>query len=275
MSFSFFLFILLLTGLASACDPGLEPTGAGGKCVRCRSGHTSLGGEALCTACDAGYHEVDNTCVSCPEGTFAPDPGSTFCQPCGPGAVARFRGQIQCVACPPNQRTVSARQCLECPSNFFVKLDACVTCPPGTRFDGTDCSSCPPGTYSYGFGTPECRQCRPGTFALEAGTRECTACELGYYAPGNGTTACKKCDFESTTYEVGATQCEPTSLFARAVKYEPPVSILLALVLFCLAAVVVFGALLFLHARRAIRANKVSSSDREDEQSAVAFQVEE
>lgn len=266
-----FLFLFFLA-VASACDPGLEPTGPGGKCVRCRSGHTSQGGETLCTACDAGYHEVDNVCVSCPEGTFAPDPGSTFCQPCGPGAVARFRGQIQCVACPPGQRTVSARQCTPCPENFFVKEDTCYTCPPGTWFNGVDCSSCPPGTYSYGFGAPECLQCRPGTFAEQTNTRECTPCELGYFAPGNGTQRCQKCDFESTTYEVGATQCDPTSLFARAVKYEPPVSILLALVLFCLAAVIVFGGLLFLHARRAIRTSKSSTSDSE---SVVAFEVGE
>jgi hypothetical protein len=41
----------------------------------------------------------------------------------------------------------------------------------------------------------------------------------------------------------------------RAVRYDPPVSILLALILFCVAAVVFFGALLVLFALRAIRAS--------------------
>ncbi|XP_010788447.1 signal peptide, CUB and EGF-like domain-containing protein 1, partial [Notothenia coriiceps] len=144
-----------------SCEPcpGIEGQGiAGAKNV------SQCGGQ-----CPAGHFSPDGfrPCLSCPLGSYQPEPGRVLCFPCGGGILTKFEA-----------------------STAFRDCEAKVHCAPGHYYNSSThrCIRCTGGTYQNDFGQNYCITCPGNTTTDFDGATNVSHCknqvcggELGDY----------------------------------------------------------------------------------------------
>ncbi|XP_069484230.1 signal peptide, CUB and EGF-like domain-containing protein 1 isoform X3 [Ambystoma mexicanum] len=119
--------------------------------------------------CSPGYFSNDGfkPCQYCTLGTYQPEPGRTFCFPCGGGLQTKYEGAVS-----------------------FQDCETKVHCSPGHYYNATThrCIRCPVGTYQPEFGQNYCMTCPGNTSTDFDGSTNVTQCknqhcggELGEY----------------------------------------------------------------------------------------------
>uniref|UniRef100_A0ABM5F8X2 Signal peptide, CUB and EGF-like domain-containing protein 2 isoform X5 n=1 Tax=Pogona vitticeps TaxID=103695 RepID=A0ABM5F8X2_9SAUR len=168
-----------------------------------------------CASCSVGtyYHDEQEGCVLCPNGTYQDNEGQITCEPCpnfhNPGnlKIAGARNISECGGqCSPGEYSSDGfKPCLLCPFGMYqpeAGRTSCFTCGGGlmTKHIGAvwfqDCETkvqCSPGHF-YNTTTHRCIRCPVGTYQPEFGQNYCILC------PGNTTT-----DYDGST---NVTQCK-------------------------------------------------------------------
>ncbi|XP_078240047.1 signal peptide, CUB and EGF-like domain-containing protein 2 isoform X2 [Pogona vitticeps] len=168
-----------------------------------------------CASCSVGtyYHDEQEGCVLCPNGTYQDNEGQITCEPCpnlhNPGnlKIAGARNISECGGqCSPGEYSFDGfKPCLLCPFGMYqpeAGRTSCFTCGGGlmTKHIGAvlfqDCETkvqCSPGHF-YNTTTHRCIRCPVGTYQPEFGQNYCILC------PGNTTT-----DYDGST---NVTQCK-------------------------------------------------------------------
>jgi hypothetical protein len=209
----------LLGGQSSCTDKSLLP---------CPLGHYSKGmmdGTHKCYACPRGAFQLENSCMGCPTGKFAPVEGATQCFDCGAGMFAASVGSTACDPCPTGGATLQIGSSTYCapPTPAPSRSSAALTCPPG--FYETNlflnfptrtldkCVRCASGTFKPHYGTGACAPCPAGESATEQRTA-CTdkACPAGHVPASTWdgpavSFACKPCGVNQ--YREGKDTCLP------------------------------------------------------------------
>jgi len=158
-----------------------------------------------------GLQDHDDTCVSCPPGTYAPTEGSTECLPCPMNTYAPYEHTTTCQPCSsamyalPGSKRCSARPiCVagdyyhyytECTPMIlrrekvydWVSPQICyaedVQLPPP---EDVPCGGCSTGHFRETH-TGRCETCPPGQFTnrndVRDGATSCHSCPIGYGAP--------------------------------------------------------------------------------------------
>ena len=163
---------------------------------------TASGGGSIsndCLQCGAGQYRVDeNTCSSCPIGSFAEQPtlgssGAVACTACANSSHISFVGsdsETDCrPACGPGLLLAptfdeeSTFCTASCPSGTTPDRSnvTCtnILCAPGTYDNGTSCRSCPAGRFSSGEGALLCDECDEDKYSLPASVDCYFACPAG------------------------------------------------------------------------------------------------
>ncbi|XP_072841852.2 signal peptide, CUB and EGF-like domain-containing protein 2 isoform X7 [Pogona vitticeps] len=170
---------------------------------------------AALASCSVGtyYHDEQEGCVLCPNGTYQDNEGQITCEPCpnlhNPGnlKIAGARNISECGGqCSPGEYSFDGfKPCLLCPFGMYqpeAGRTSCFTCGGGlmTKHIGAvlfqDCETkvqCSPGHF-YNTTTHRCIRCPVGTYQPEFGQNYCILC------PGNTTT-----DYDGST---NVTQCK-------------------------------------------------------------------
>ena len=144
------------------CWPGCEGTPKCAKYDACKLKATTDRGDAICTACPAGYIQPtagEATCISCPAGWHSTVDGGTACEAC-PAGQARGLGTPlteACTVCLPG---------FAAPSAGLAKCELCIR---GTYSEGPvagmyDCQVCPAGQYQEQEKKSACVLCDAGRF---------------------------------------------------------------------------------------------------------------
>jgi hypothetical protein len=105
---------------------------------------------SFCDDCEAGQYNIDNTCVDCEYGRYAPQALSGQCLACGQG----FKTSAE----------IKATTCDGCDSGKYSK-----------NLSST-CSPCLKGTYSSSR-ADHCTPCEVGKYAANESTGTCLACD--------------------------------------------------------------------------------------------------
>uniref|UniRef100_A0ABM5F8W9 Signal peptide, CUB and EGF-like domain-containing protein 2 isoform X8 n=1 Tax=Pogona vitticeps TaxID=103695 RepID=A0ABM5F8W9_9SAUR len=169
----------------------------------------------ISASCSVGtyYHDEQEGCVLCPNGTYQDNEGQITCEPCpnfhNPGnlKIAGARNISECGGqCSPGEYSSDGfKPCLLCPFGMYqpeAGRTSCFTCGGGlmTKHIGAvwfqDCETkvqCSPGHF-YNTTTHRCIRCPVGTYQPEFGQNYCILC------PGNTTT-----DYDGST---NVTQCK-------------------------------------------------------------------
>ncbi|XP_072841855.2 signal peptide, CUB and EGF-like domain-containing protein 2 isoform X9 [Pogona vitticeps] len=169
----------------------------------------------ISASCSVGtyYHDEQEGCVLCPNGTYQDNEGQITCEPCpnlhNPGnlKIAGARNISECGGqCSPGEYSFDGfKPCLLCPFGMYqpeAGRTSCFTCGGGlmTKHIGAvlfqDCETkvqCSPGHF-YNTTTHRCIRCPVGTYQPEFGQNYCILC------PGNTTT-----DYDGST---NVTQCK-------------------------------------------------------------------
>ncbi|KAL9655086.1 hypothetical protein ABK040_008867 [Willaertia magna] len=149
----------------------------------------------------------DETCLSCPIGTYSPSSqifSINDCIPCTAGHYNSEMGAGECTPCPratynEKESAISRDQCLPCKvgssNNEFGQKD-CVPCSPGKFTNSTGsytCKDCRPGYYSSNPGQTECDKCKPGEYNEIWAQSKCTKCTSGTYQPLYAQTNSSSC----------------------------------------------------------------------------------
>eukprot|EP00004_Rigifila_ramosa_P003275 TRINITY_DN1349_c0_g1_i1.p1 TRINITY_DN1349_c0_g1~~TRINITY_DN1349_c0_g1_i1.p1 ORF type:complete len:881 (-),score=144.00 TRINITY_DN1349_c0_g1_i1:82-2571(-) len=73
-------------------------TGGAAECLPCNPGTFSTGPTSQCSLCEPGTSSAvrATSCTDCPPNSFAADPGSPMCYPCGPGTTAPAGHSTDC-----------------------------------------------------------------------------------------------------------------------------------------------------------------------------------
>jgi hypothetical protein len=180
---------------------------AGGKCLLCPAGKTSIPGRSS-----------DYQCTSCLPGTYSTNPGSATCSPCLVGQFSSTSASTTCTPCPPGQFTVvnGSSSCTPCSPgqfSFFASSSSCSNCIPGyyTPSSGyASCSPCPVGTYTSSNSSATCTKCIAGTYSLsqaQTNSSTCAVCPAGYNS-SEGASSCNKCPLGYVS-SAGSATCTP------------------------------------------------------------------
>eukprot|EP00929_Paragymnodinium_shiwhaense_P025583 TRINITY_DN15435_c0_g1_i1.p1 TRINITY_DN15435_c0_g1~~TRINITY_DN15435_c0_g1_i1.p1 ORF type:complete len:432 (-),score=43.75 TRINITY_DN15435_c0_g1_i1:634-1929(-) len=136
---------LLLCASGHACEPGSQPSAgswAGGFIPRA---------EETCESCPAGtYSEKkgQQQCIQCSSGKFAESKGSRSCQDCPVGRAAAQLGAVACRACEEGKFAAEEGKMI------------CKLCPSGSYSpNATSCIRCPEGQHSMP-GSMQCKECK-------------------------------------------------------------------------------------------------------------------
>ncbi|KJH47374.1 GCC2 and GCC3 [Dictyocaulus viviparus] len=153
--------------------------------------------------CPIGSVNVNNTCVSCPMGSYQDEQGQVACKSCPEGTFTQYVGAH------------SQKSCLAmCGNGMYSRngLVPCQVCPRHT-FSGPpkaggfkECTPCSSGSYTASLGSngpSHCKQpCQPGTFSL-SGLEPCSPCPLHHYQPAPGQQRCLQCSNQTATIGEG------------------------------------------------------------------------
>ena len=170
--------------------------------------------------CAAGQYSDDNfdSCTPCPEGTFQPYTGKSWCTTAWGGQYATGTGNTAQSACSAGEYSSSgASACTPCEAGKYQPDGAkswCNLAEGGQYATGTGNtaqSACDAGQFSEtSGGASACTHCPEGTFQPNAGKSWCTTAWGGQYATGTGNTAQSAC--AAGTYSPssgGASSCTP------------------------------------------------------------------
>ena len=150
------------SGLASckACAAN-QYSVAGGFCLPCPNGSYSLSGSAECTQCPLNKYARRPEVLT----PFSKGSGCLLC-PAGSGGG----DGVTCEVCGINQRTDSARRCVDCTSGFSSAGSArCFPCEPNYEHrPGAGCAFCEAGKFSTAS-DPHCRPCPAGSSSIPGG----------------------------------------------------------------------------------------------------------
>lgn len=178
--------------------------------------------------CPTGTYEANDTCFSCPSGTYNSitnitaitdclpcDKGfyslasSTYCLPCADGSYADTTGSSQCTLCPAGTygnmisgTRGSLSYCAHCPANTYnpnkgnATITACQLCPTGymPSYAQDFCTHVICHSFCltcYGTSNSQCNQCN---FSVQhvVWTQQICRCNLGYVEVKiNGTSICQ------------------------------------------------------------------------------------
>lgn len=173
--------------------------------IPCEDGRYSLGGQAECTPCPAGWQCADKTvppticregsyspagsmfCVDCPSGAKCPVAGLSYPQPCSPGSYSAANA-TSCSPCPAGFKCPSpAEDPIACQAGYWAHQNSsiCRPCEAGFRCPQTDAFiqiACEPGTYSFAAQS-SCSACARG-YECPTGTDGGSPCPLGHFSVG-------------------------------------------------------------------------------------------
>mmetsp|Transcript_52239 Transcript_52239/g.83042 ORF Transcript_52239/g.83042 Transcript_52239/m.83042 type:complete len:1116 (-) Transcript_52239:156-3503(-) len=156
------------------CAAGSEPLAAG-TCKACAPGRYAPASGRM------------NTCLVCPAGSFATQPGMSECGSCVPGSywdASSNSSVITCKSCPAGRfsNTAGASACRACALGFFVAAQ----------------------------GAAGCERCPVGRFMQQPGASACTRCQEGMATLHLASTSASACTCPQDTYEqVGTSACLP------------------------------------------------------------------
>ena len=180
----------------------------------------SVTGTAASGDCAAGQHSTDgqSPCTPCPEGTFQPYTGKSWCTTAWGGQYATGTGNTAQSACSAGEYSSSgASACTPCEAGKYQPDGAkswCALAEGGQYATGTGNtaqSACDAGQFSVtSGGASACTPCPAGSFQPNAGKSWCTTAWGGQYATGTGNTAQSAC--AAGTYSPssgGASSCTP------------------------------------------------------------------
>lgn len=144
--------------------------------------------------CSAGMYLNLQTCVPCPTGTFAAQPGALeldACNPCMAGTFSSSPGHTACHKCTPG--------------SFMSNVggSVCTACPAGESqgdYGAVNCQACRPGAYSDQAGAVTCAPCPPGTAQGNLGAETCEACNSSQYS-STGSARCLQCGQTAETLD--------------------------------------------------------------------------
>ena len=173
----------------TACPAGAITGATGAKskdeCV-CPNSSMELSGDAC--VCKKGYFGTgaEDTCETCPDGTYKQEKGDALgCEPCPAGAASRAGSTT------PDECT--------CPDGTVLLGDACV-CTEGYYGSGEDgtCTECPLGFFKEAEGDSlACTPCEDllgtgaSTLQVAAFSRDSCVCRSAFYRDDNGQ--CQPC----------------------------------------------------------------------------------
>ena len=124
-----------------------------------------------CGACEEGQFAdtVQQVCVDCPQGSYAPSAQEGACLACGEGMFTNA--------------LLGATQCSPCSAGRFSTA--------GTNAGPDGCQICERGTYSS-YGQYECASCEPGRYAEHNGSTTCSNCPARRYSTLQGPTPARR-----------------------------------------------------------------------------------
>ncbi|KAL3875683.1 hypothetical protein ACJMK2_033611, partial [Sinanodonta woodiana] len=146
--------------------------------------------------CPPGNYFEQNSCVSCPNGTYQDTYGQTACKNCLDGYT------------PAPQKTYCQKLC---PAGFTSAdgLPPCTPCPVDYYWnDSKSCNKCPSGYSTVDIeGAKNQEQCTapcgPGTYSF-TGYMPCMPCPMNFYQDVTMGSTCKTCPSNSTTLFIGS-----------------------------------------------------------------------
>ena len=139
------------------------------------------------SVCDYGEYMVDETCYSCPAGTYIPyRSDSQSCLPCSIGTYQNLTGQGSCLGCEVGtyQNLTGQTQCVQCPANTYTLLTNSTSCE-GSCFTylllfiakiQAQCNNCPKGYYYYNSSIL-CTPCHSWCSVCNVTATNCTECK--------------------------------------------------------------------------------------------------
>lgn len=168
-------------------------------CFDCPAGKISNEDRSLCSDCAAGEFTFNSSrCVSCPKGTYAPQPLTDACIHCGPGLKT--------------DNTTRGTTCTPCDAGSYSKglESSCTKCSVGQAAPSgqSSCSNCSTGTFAATSGSASCTNCPAGSIAGETGAVGCTECSPGQYQGRPGASVCERCDAGKLATEPGQLGCK-------------------------------------------------------------------
>ncbi|CAI5763385.1 peptide, CUB and EGF-like domain-containing 2 isoform X2 [Podarcis lilfordi] len=135
------------------CEPCPNPQNPGNQKTAGAHSISECGGQ-----CSPGEYSVDGfkPCLSCPLGTYQPEPGRTSCFTCGGGLMTKLTG-----------------------ATVFQNCETKVQCSPGHFYNTTThrCIRCSVGTYQPEFGQNYCISCPGNTTTDYDGSTNVTHCK--------------------------------------------------------------------------------------------------
>jgi Tyrosine-protein kinase ephrin type A/B receptor-like/FG-GAP-like repeat len=140
------------------------------ECSRCPAGSISFtNGMSTCFNCSLGGapDAIQELCIDCAPGRYAPSEGTPFCLPCSRGHFANESGSIKCEPCD---------------LGTFARDAGAIRC-----------DRCEPGTVANVTGSTVCHSCEPGRLAPNSGSDICELCPLGRVAATSGSSSCVGC----------------------------------------------------------------------------------
>lgn len=161
-------------------------------CERCPNGGHSQPGSGYCEHCSSGlYHnEASNECDECPAWTYTDTGGVGIeaCLSCKDGFFSADPGSSTCYTCEPGKYTNADQTgCLLCPTGQISGVAA------------SSCSDCEIGKYAEGKGNAWCKFCDDdealiGSVTVRKGTTSSSGCICpagDYVNQGDGENFCK------------------------------------------------------------------------------------
>ncbi|GMI13746.1 hypothetical protein TrLO_g2474, partial [Triparma laevis f. longispina] len=143
-------------------------------CEDCPAGGHSQPGAGYCNQCLSGkyYDEPTNVCKLCLAGKYTATGGASIdeCLSCDDGFYSSNPGSSTCFTCTPGKFTSTDQtECLLCPAGKISGVAA------------STCSVCEKGKYAEGTGNTECKFCDDdemllGSISLQNGTTSASGC---------------------------------------------------------------------------------------------------
>ena len=159
-----------------------------GQAISCRTcpdgSYAEDPGSSSCTLAKAGHYVSDDDRtkeIPCDEGFYSPGPGASECFACSAGSFSKATGATKCTFAKPG---------------WFVGAEGDskeTECPVGRYAidqGSSRCTSAAAGSFVDASGATAPKLCLPGRFADVPEAPVCQSCPEGYYAANEGTAVC-------------------------------------------------------------------------------------
>ena len=179
--------------------------------IKCGAG-TYLA-DNTCRSCPAGSYSTGgvNSCTSCSAGTYTSSAGSISCSTCAAGSYNTGTGNTSCRTCDVGYYCTGGAHKAACTAGKYSTggASSCTICPAGSYCPGSSNKlACAAGTYTNGTGMSSCTTCAAGSYNTTTGNTSCTTCEAGYYCTGGTHKAyCVAGTYRTSTGGTSASSC--------------------------------------------------------------------